>query len=158
MWEAQPPLEPNTSMLDSIDQSIVRALDRNARTSIKELSTLVGLSSPSVSERLRRLEERGVIAAFTIRIAPEALGYTLQAIVHVRSMPGMLRKLQQLIQQTPEFVECDKVTGDDDFIGRLYVQSMAHLDKILDRFHDYARLSTAMVKTSPVARRLPPLR
>lgn len=151
-------MEPNTSMLDSIDQSIVRALDRNARTSIKELSTLVGLSSPSVSERLRRLEERGVIAAFTIRIAPEALGYTLQAIVHVRSMPGMLRKLQQLIQQTPEFVECDKVTGDDDFIGRLYVQSMGHLDKILDRFHDYARLSTAMVKTSPVARRLPPLR
>jgi Lrp/AsnC family transcriptional regulator, leucine-responsive regulatory protein len=144
-------------MLDPTDQRIIRALDRDARISIKELSTLVGLSSPSVSERLRRLEQRGVIAAFTIRVSPDAIGYILQGIVRVRSMPGMLRKVEQLIQQTPEVVQCDKVTGDDDFVCRIYVKSMAHLDKILDRFHDCAHLSTSMIKTSPVKHRLPPL-
>jgi Lrp/AsnC family transcriptional regulator, leucine-responsive regulatory protein len=144
-------------MLDETDQQIVRILDSDARISLKELSARVNLSSPSVSERLRRLEERGVIAAFTVRVDPEALGYHLRAIVRVRPLPGMLHRVERLIQQKPEFVECDKVTGDDGFVGRVYVRSMAQLDKALDRFQDIAQTSTAMIKTTPVKRRLPPL-
>ena len=143
--------------LDHIDQRIIRILDADARISLKDLSGQVGLSAPSVSDRLRRLEERGVIVGFTVRLAPEALGYGLQAIVRIRPLPGMVHKLERLIQQTAEFVQCDKVTGDDGFIGLMYVRSMAHLDRILDRFQDIAQTSTAMIKTTPVSRRLPPL-
>jgi Lrp/AsnC family transcriptional regulator, leucine-responsive regulatory protein len=143
--------------LDHIDQRIIRILDADARISLKDLSSQVGLSAPSVSDRLRRLEERGVIVGFTVRLAPEAIGYGLQAIVRIRPLPGMVHKLERLIQQTAEFVHCDKVTGDDGFIGLIYVRSMAHLDKVLDRFQDIAQTSTAMIKTTPVARRLPPL-
>jgi Lrp/AsnC family transcriptional regulator, leucine-responsive regulatory protein len=144
-------------MLDLIDQRILRILDADARISLKNLSRQVRLSSPSVSERLRRLEQRGVIAAFTVCVSPETLGYTLRAIVRIKPLPGTVHKLERLIQQTAEFVQCDKVTGDDGFIGLLYARSMAHLDQVLDRFQDIAQTSTAMIKASPVKRRLPPL-
>jgi Lrp/AsnC family leucine-responsive transcriptional regulator len=124
---------------------------------LKELAQAAGLSSPSAAERLRRLEERGVIKAFTIDIDPAAVGYPLQAIVRVRPLPGQLHVVQRIIEETPEFVECDKVTGDDCFVARLVVRSMVQLDAILDKVAEKAETSTSMVKASPVKRRLPPL-
>ncbi|MBD9451646.1 MULTISPECIES: Lrp/AsnC family transcriptional regulator [unclassified Rhizobium] len=148
---------PNDNVIDDVDQKILEALAENARISLKELAQAAGLSSPSAAERLRRLEERGIIAAFTIDIDPAALGYPLQAIVRVRPLPGQLHVVQRIIQETPQFVECDKVTGDDCFIARLVVRSMPQLDTILDKVAEKAETSTSMVKASPVKRRLPPL-
>jgi Lrp/AsnC family leucine-responsive transcriptional regulator len=145
------------STLDEVDQRILDALAENARLSLKELAQAAGLSSPSAAERLRRLEDRGVITAFTIDIDSAALGYPLQAIVRVRPLPGQLHVVQRVIQETPEFVECDKVTGDDCFIARLVVRSMEDLDTILDKVAEKAETNTSMIKASPVKRRLPPL-
>ncbi|OWW05073.1 AsnC family transcriptional regulator [Rhizobium sp. R72] len=147
----------NDNVIDDVDRRILEALAENARISLKELAQAGGLSSPSAAERLRRLEERGIIAGFTIDIDATALGYPLQAIVRVRPLPGQLHVVQRIIQDTPQFVECDKVTGDDCFIARLVVCSMAELDTILDKVAEKAETSTSMVKASPVKRRLPPL-
>lgn len=144
-------------MLDDLDRRIVEILIDDARISLKELAQRVKLSSPSASERLRRLEERGVIRAFTVDIDTQALGYQLQAIVRIRPLPGKLHAVRQLIEEIPEFGECDKVTGDDCFIGRLYLRSIEQLDQILDRIADKAETSSAIVKSQPVRRRLPPL-
>jgi Lrp/AsnC family leucine-responsive transcriptional regulator len=143
-------------MLDELDRRIVEILVVDARISLKELAQRVNLSSPSVSERMLRLEERGVIRSFTVDIDPQAMGYTLQAIVRIRPLPGKLSAVQKLIEEIPEFSECDKVTGDDCFIGRLHLRSIAQLDQILDRITDKAETNTAIVKTQPVRRRLPP--
>ncbi|MFK0162734.1 Lrp/AsnC family transcriptional regulator [Rhizobium sp. NPDC090279] len=149
---------PNAALgLNDTDQRMLEALARNARISLKELAEVAGLSSPSAAERLRRLEERGVISAFTIDIAPEAIGYPLQAIVRIRPLPGQLHVVERIIQETPEFIECDKVTGDDCFIGRLVVRSMGELDGILDKITERAETNTSMIKATPVKRRLPPL-
>ncbi|MBB3567760.1 Lrp/AsnC family leucine-responsive transcriptional regulator [Rhizobium sp. BK491] len=149
---------PNASLgLDEIDQRMLEALARNARISLKELAEAASLSSPSAAERLRRLEERGIISTFTVDIAPEAIGYPLQAIVRIRPLPGQLHVVERIIQQTPEFIECDKVTGDDCFIGRLVVRSMGELDGILDKITERAETNTSMIKATPVKRRLPPL-
>ncbi|EJN03178.1 Lrp/AsnC family transcriptional regulator [Phyllobacterium sp. YR531] len=144
-------------MLDELDRTIIEILVDDARISLKELSRKVGLSSPSVSERLRRLEEKKVIRSFTVDIDPQALGYSLTAIVRVRPLPGMLHIVEKLIQETPEITECDKVTGDDCFIGKLQFRTMQQLDSILDRLAEKAETNTAIVKSSPVKRRLPPL-
>ncbi|MGY5777942.1 Lrp/AsnC family transcriptional regulator [Rhizobium sp. LEGMi135b] len=149
---------PNAALnLDDTDQRMLEALARNARISLKELAEAAGLSSPSAAERLRRLEERGIISAFTVDIAPEAIGYPLQAIVRIRPLPGQLHVVERIIQETPEFIECDKVTGDDCFIGRLVVRSMSELDGILDKITERAETNTSMIKATPVKRRLPPL-
>jgi Lrp/AsnC family leucine-responsive transcriptional regulator len=144
--------------LDELDRRILEILVDDARISLKELAARIKLSSPSTSERLRRLEERGAIRAFTVDVDPRALGYELQAIVRIRPMPGKLAAVQKLIGEIREFSECDKVTGDDCFIGRLHLRSIEHLDRILDRITDKAETSTAIVKSQPVKRRLPPLR
>jgi len=144
-------------MLDALDQRILEILADDARISLKDLAKQVRLSSPSVSERLRRLEERGVIRAFTIDIDPEALGYRFQAIVRIRPLPGKFPAVEELIKEIPEFSECDKVTGEDCLVGRLNLLSIEQLDQILDRITDKAETNTAIVKSQPVRRRLPPL-
>lgn len=143
-------------MLDDLDRRIVEILVDDARISLKELASRVNLSSPSASERLRRVEGRGVIRAFTVDIDPAALGYTLQAIVRIKPLPGRLHAVQKLIEEIPEFTECDKVTGDDCFVARLLIRSISDLDQILDKITDKAETSSAIVKAQPVKRRLPP--
>jgi Lrp/AsnC family leucine-responsive transcriptional regulator len=142
--------------LDDTDRRILTLLQQDGRMAIKPLAEQIGLSSPATSERLRRLEERGVIRGFGLDVEPRALGYSMQALVRVRPMPGKLQAVQKLIESIPEFGECDKVTGEDCFIGRLYLRSIEHLDHILDRITDIAETSTAIVKSQPVKRRLPP--
>jgi Lrp/AsnC family transcriptional regulator, leucine-responsive regulatory protein len=144
-------------MIDNVDSAILKLLAGNARLSLKELAASIPLSAPSTSERLRRLEERGVIRAYTVDLEPKLLGHALQAIVRVRPLPGRLRVVQELIESMPEIVECDKVTGDDCFVARLFARSMEHLDELVDRLAVDATTSTAIVKGQLIARRPPPI-
>ncbi|HUH61078.1 MAG TPA: Lrp/AsnC family transcriptional regulator [Candidimonas sp.] len=144
-------------MTDQIDRIIIKALMEDSRRSIKALSRISGLSSPSVSERLKRLEERGVITGYTVTVDPQAFGYLLQAIVRVRPLPGQLHAVENQLQAIPEFTECDKVTGEDCFVARMNVRSMEQLDAILDKLAGLAETNTSIVKSTPVKRRLPPL-
>ena len=143
--------------LDSLDRALLRVLAQDARTSVADLAREIGLSAPSTAERLRRLEAHGVIERFTVQLDPRALGYTLQAIVRVKPLPGQLHLVEDEIRRIPEFVECDKVTGDDCFVCRLFLRSIEELDEILLKVGERAETSTAIVKATPVARRLPPL-
>ena len=120
-------------MTDEIDQLLLNALMEDSRRSLKALAQISGLSSPSVAERLRRLEERGVIRSYTVEVDPRHFGYQLQAIVRVRPLPGKLQEVERQIQSIPEFTECDKITGEDCFVARLHVRSMEQLDELLDR-------------------------
>ena len=143
-------------MLDAFDRRIVELLGQDARVSLKTLAQQVGLSSPSVSERLKRLEERGVIRGFTVDIDPAAIGYLFQAIVRIRPLPGKSHVIERLITDIPEISECDKVTGDDCYVARLHVRSVEHLDKIVDVIADSAETSTAIVKAQAIKRRMLP--
>lgn len=144
-------------LIDEIDRQIVGCLAEDARMSLKVLSARIGLTSPSTAERVKRLEERGVIQGYGAHVNLAALGYTLQALVRVRPMPGMLHKVDKMIQAIPECIECDKVTGEDCFVMRLVVRSIEQLDELLDGLAEYAQSNTSIVKSSPVKRRLPPI-
>lgn len=144
--------------LDETDRELLAALAEDARISLKELAGRIGLSSPSTSERMRRLEERGVIKGYTIEVDAIALGYQLQAIVRIKPLPGKLHIAEQKIEAIPQFCECDKVTGDDCFVARLYIKTIAELDPLLESLRDIAETNTSIVKSKPFARRLPPLR
>ena len=124
--------------LDETDRALLAALAEDARRPVSELARLVGLSAPSTAERIRRLEAQGVIERFTVQLDPRALGFTLQAIVRVKPLPGQLHLVEEVIRRIPEFVECDKVTGDDCFICRLYLHSIEHLDEILSKVAERA--------------------
>ncbi len=144
-------------MLDATDHLLLEALARDARMSLKALAAQAGLSSPSTAERLRKLEERGVIKGYTVEIDPAALGYAFEAIVRIRPLPGKLHVVQKLIEETPAITSCDKVTGDDCFVAHLHARSMAELDIILDRIAEKASTNTSIIKAKPVERRPPPM-
>ena len=110
-----------------------------------------------MADRLRRLEDSGVIRAYTVDVDPVALGYAGSHRPHP-PLAGPAAARGRLIQEIPDFIECDKVTGDDCFIARLVLRSISHLDGILERVTEYAETNTSIVKARTVRRRLPPLR
>lgn len=150
-------LQRQNSPLDPVDAEMLTALEANARLTISDLARRVGLSAPSVSERVRRLESTGVIRGFTLDIDTAALGYQIRALVRIRPLPGKLHLVEKLIEEIPQVIECDKITGDDPFLARLVVRSIEELDAVLEGLSDHATTSTAVIKSTSVPRRLPPL-
>jgi Lrp/AsnC family leucine-responsive transcriptional regulator len=141
--------------MDDIDRQLIRLLAADARMPLKDLAAGVGLSSPGTADRLRRLVQRGIVRAFSVEVDPHALGYSLQAIVRIKPLPGQMQAVQQILSGIGEVAECDKVTGDDCFFARVHLRSVEHLDFILAQIADKADTSTAIVKSQPVKRRLP---
>ncbi len=142
---------------DPIDAKILAALAGDARVSNASLARSVGLSPPSVAERIKRLEENGVIGRYTIAIDPKALGLPIAAWLRVRPVPGQLNKVADILRRLPEIVECDRVTGEDCFVARADLASVAALEKLIDQLIPFAMTNTSIVQSSPVPRRLPPL-
>lgn len=143
--------------VDAVDKRLLEALIGNARISNAELARYVGLSAPSVAERIKRLEEAGVIDGFTIRINPEALGLQISAWLRIRPIPGQLQKVVEVLRALPEIVECDRITGEDCFIARAHVKSVHDLEQLIDEVIPYAMTNTSIIQSSPVERRLPPI-
>ncbi len=122
-----------------------------------ELGRRVGLSSPAVSERVKRLEEAGVIKGYSIEIDPTALGLPLCAYVRVRPNAGQLTRIAELAREIPEIVECHRITGEDCFILKVCLPAMDQLDRLLDRFLVYGTTTTSIVQSSPVPPRPLPI-
>ncbi|AKI02939.1 transcriptional regulator [Hoeflea sp. IMCC20628] len=141
--------------IDEKDRLIIKHLSENARMPVSELAKRVGLSGPSTSERIRRLESNGIISCFTVELDLAALGYPLQAIVRIKPRPGNMHIVEEMILNEPGFLDCDKVTGDDCFVTRLALRSIADLDPILLPFHEKAETNTAIIKSSPLRGRMP---
>lgn len=144
--------------IDAIDARILVRLAENARMTTADLARSVGLSPPSVAERIRRLEDRGVITGYGARITPAAVGYPVSAWIRIRPVPGELTRVAELIRDIPEVAECDRVTGEDCFIARVHVASLTDLERIIDKIIPYAMTNTAIVQSSPVPTRLLPLK
>jgi Lrp/AsnC family leucine-responsive transcriptional regulator len=145
------------SGLDAVDAAILRALAADARTTMADLARKVGMSAPSVSERVKRLEEAGVIRGYGAAIDPAALGLGLAAYVRVRPLPGQLKKVAEVLDGLDAVVECDRVTGEDCFIAKAHLRSVGELEALIDRLLPYGTTNSAIIQSSPVKRRLPPL-
>jgi len=149
---------PNADdLLDAVNRRLLRELEQDGRLSTAELARRVNLSPPAVAERVRRLEQAGVITGYRAVIDPRAVGYPLSAMVRIRPAPRQLPKVAEIAAAVPEVVECHRITGDDCFLLTLRLRSMDDLEPILDRFVLYGQTTTSIVQSSPVAPRGVPL-
>src|SRR2546423_6855952 len=139
--------------LDTTDGRLLAELQADARLSLAELGRRVGLSSPAVADRLRRLESDAVISAYRVEVNPEALGLALTAIIRVRPSPRQLPKVSEVAKAAAEVVECHRITGEDCFFVKAHVRDVHHLDELIDRFTPYGQTTTSIVQSSPVPRR-----
>jgi Lrp/AsnC family leucine-responsive transcriptional regulator len=148
---------PPDGVLDAANLRLLLELACEPRLSMAELARRVGMSSPAVTERVRRLEEVGVIAGYRLDIDPVALGLPLAAYLRVRPNPGQLSRVAELARSIPEVVECHRVTGEDCFVIKLLIPAMDQLDRVLDRFLFYGTTTTSIIQSSPVPLRPPPV-
>lgn len=143
--------------IDQIDRRIVELLESEGRTSLADIGKSVGLSGPAVGERLRSLQENGVITGYSAGVNLRKFGYTIQALVRIKPRSGQIHIVEHMINEQPRFMACDRVTGDDCYVARLVLKDISELDDILLPFHDRAETNTAIVKSSIFSDRLPPL-
>lgn len=148
---------PPDGPLDPTNRRLLAELRRNPRLPMTELGRRIGMSSPAVTERLRRLEEAGIIRGYRLDLDPAALGLPLTAFVRVRPNPGQLSRIAEVAAAIPEVAECHRVTGDDCFILKVHLPAMDQLDRLLDRFLLYGTTTTSIVQSTPVPLRPPPL-
>ena len=136
--------------LDAVDEALLSELQADARLSLAELGRRVGLSSPAVADRLRRLEAGGAIAGYRAEVEPAALGYALTSIVRIRPSPRQIAKVADLARATPEVVECHRITGEDCFFLKAHVRDVHHLEELIDTFTPFGQTTTSIVQSSPV--------
>jgi len=129
---------------------VVAEVQADARVTMAELGRRVGLSAPAVTERLGRLEQRGVIRGYHADVDPRALGLSLGAVVRIRPAPGQLKNVADAAVSTPEVVECTRITGEDCYIMRANVRDVEHLEEVIDRFAALGQTTTSIVQSSPV--------
>jgi Lrp/AsnC family leucine-responsive transcriptional regulator len=139
--------------LDELNRRLLAELQEDGRLSNAELGRRVGLSAPAVAERVTRMRESGVIRGIHAEVDPRALGFALSAILRVRPAPRELPKVADLARNTPEVVECHRITGEDCFFLKLHVRDVEHLEEVIDAFAFYGQTTTSIMQTSPVPRR-----
>lgn len=135
------------------DHRLLAELQLDARVSLAELGRRVGLSSPAVADRVRRLEGSGVITGYRAEIDPRAVGLALGVIIRIRPAPRELRKVAELAKSTPEIVECHRTTGEDCYLMKAHVRDVDHLEEVIDLFAAFGQTTSSIMQSSPVPAR-----
>ncbi|MFI8520175.1 Lrp/AsnC family transcriptional regulator [Streptomyces sp. NPDC085481] len=138
---------------DATDWRILEALQTQGRASFAELARAVAMSASAVTERVRRLEEAGVIAGYTAVVDQERLGLPILAFVRLRYPNGNYKPFHDLVANTPEVLEAHHVTGDDCFVLKVAARSMKHLEEISGKVGTLGSVTTSVVYSSPLPRR-----
>lgn len=140
-------------MLDDTGWEILRALQENARIPFSELGRRVGLSSPAVAERVRRMEDAGIIAAYRAEIDPARIGLSITSFIRFVAPKHEYAYFQELVRALPEVLECHHVTGSDCFLLKVVVATIPHLEALVGRLATHGETVTMIVLSSPVTSR-----
>lgn len=146
-----------TRQFDATDRAIIAALVGNGRMTVRELAEQIGMSSPSVTERIHKLQDAGAIQGYTVLVDPSVFGLGILAYVRMRALPGEANRVARMLIETPEVIEADRVTGEDCFLVKVVVSDVHALETVIDRFQPYSSTDTAIVQSATVERRLPKL-
>jgi Lrp/AsnC family leucine-responsive transcriptional regulator len=136
--------------LDRTDWRLLDELQRDGRASYADLARVVAMSPSAVAERVRRLEEAGVIAGYRATVDPERVGLSVLAFVRLRYPTGNYRPFHALLDSTPEVIEAHHVTGEDCFVLKVVARSMRHLEEVNGRISGLGAVTTSVVYSSPL--------
>lgn len=136
--------------IDTISWKILQAMQRDSRLSLKALSHEIGLSLPATSERLKRLEEAGIITGYHAQIAPQTVGYQVMAMIGMTALKPEKHRLLETLQRRPEVIECLHVTGQDSYLLRVIANDMSHLERFIESINHYGETRTSIVMSQPI--------
>ncbi|SDW85437.1 transcriptional regulator, AsnC family [Marinococcus luteus] len=139
--------------MDHIDIEMLEILQEDGRISVSDLSKKLNLSRPSVSERMTRLQERGIIDHFSAVISPEAVGRDTLLMIQVSELKDTISRFEKMIAEDTRVLECHRVTGEVSYFIKAAVQGMDSLRELVDTLISYGNINTSIVLKSPVERR-----
>ena len=143
----------SSKLLDDIGRQILRILQEDGRISFNELGRRVGLSSPAVAERVRRMEEAGIILGYRAVVNQARIGYPIMAFIRLSIPVSNLPQADELAKNIPEVLECHHLTGSDGVILKVVVSSVGNLEEVISQMGSCGMTTTAIVLSSPVLER-----
>ncbi|QFZ84341.1 winged helix-turn-helix transcriptional regulator [Variovorax paradoxus] len=139
--------------IDAKNWQILDALQQDARTSLTALARQVALSVPSTSERVKRLEEAGVIEGYRAVVPPRKAGYTVTALVGITTAQPEKARLLKLLDGRREVLECFHVTGQDSYVLKVVARDIEHLESFVSSINHLGETRTSIVMSVPIAAR-----
>jgi Lrp/AsnC family leucine-responsive transcriptional regulator len=140
--------------MDQLDIQLLKLVQLDGRLTISELSKKLALSRPSVTERLRRLEDKGIIEGFSARLSPSAVGRTVLAFMQLSDIKIPYVKFEQMIKEDPDILECHRVSGTVSYLLKAAVPGVEGLTNLVDRLIPCGNVNTSIVLSSPLPYRI----
>ncbi|MEZ4802325.1 MAG: Lrp/AsnC family transcriptional regulator [Gelidibacter sp.] len=138
-------------MIDTLNWKILKCLQTNARQSNAEIGRQVGISSPAVSERIKKMEDAGIIRGYHAHIAPIEAGYQLKAIITLRAFMGMLKPFLEKVKTYNEVLNCYRITGNENIVMEVVLKNQKHLESFIDQLITYGETKTQIVLSHVVS-------
>ena len=136
--------------MDVTDHKIIDILQKDGRISMKDLGKIVGLTSPAVSERVRRLEEAGIIEGYKAVVNPDALGKVIKAFNHISLPSNKYHEFIAEARKDSRIVECHHITGDDCSLLKVIVKDMYELEEVIDSIKKIGSTRTSIILSTPI--------
>jgi Lrp/AsnC family leucine-responsive transcriptional regulator len=132
-------------IIDSLNVKILKCLQLNARLSNAEIGRQVGISSPAVSERIKKMEDVGIIEGYKTIVSPFEIGYQLKAIITLRAFMGKLKPFLEKVKTYDEVINCYRITGDENIVMEVVLKNQKHLEAFIDQLITYGESKTQIV-------------
>lgn len=131
--------------VDSLNWKILKCLQQNARMSNAEIGRRVGISSPAVGERIKKMEDSEIIQGYTAFVSPFEVGYQLKALITLRAFMGMLKPFLEKVKTYNEVVNCYRITGNENIVMEVVLKNQKHLEVFIDQLISYGETKTQIV-------------
>ncbi|MFT5216418.1 MAG: Lrp/AsnC family leucine-responsive transcriptional regulator [Glaciecola sp.] len=135
---------------DLINWKIMELLQTNARRSNTEIANHVGISSPAVAERIRKLEDAGIINRYHAKVTPFEVGYQIHALITVRAFMGRLKPFLEKVKSFDEVINCYRITGNENIVMEAILHNQKHLELFIDQLITYGETKTQIILSKVV--------
>ncbi len=131
--------------MDELNRKILQCLQENARQSNAEIGRTIGISSPAVAERIRKLEDAGIITGYKALLSPFEMGFQLEAIITLRAFMGKLKPFLEKVKTFKEVIHCHRITGNENIVMHVILKNQKHLEKFIDVLISYGECKTQII-------------
>lgn len=137
--------------VDELSLKILKCLQKNARVTFVEIGREVGLTSPAVAERVKKMEDVGIIENYKTIVSHTQLGYQLKAMITVRAFVGKLKPFLNVVKTFDEVLNCYRITGNENIIMEVVLKDQFHLEKFIDKLITYGETRTHIVLSDVIS-------